>query len=159
MQVYLDTYATQGIRAVIARDVQAQFSQPVFEALIQRDDMHLQVAERQGHLIGFAQVQAGARHNLAPAGQQAELYRLYVQEPFTAQRVGTALLHHAERQAAAGGHEVFWLTPWEHNHRALAFYARRGYTDCGATDHIIEGERHGNRVLAKWLKTSPENGH
>ena len=54
-------------------------------------------------------------------------------------------------QAAARGYQVLWLTPWEHNHRALAFYARRGYTDCGETDHLIEGERFGNRVFAKGL--------
>ena len=61
-QVYLDTYATEGIRPAIARDVLAQFSQPVFAALIQRDDVLLDVAERQGHLIGFGQTHVGATH-------------------------------------------------------------------------------------------------
>ena len=150
-QVYLDTYATEGIRPAVARDVLAQFSQPVFEQLTQRADVMLEVAERQGHLIGFAQTHADASHPLAPAGRQAELFRLYVQEPFTARGVGSALLHSAEHGAAARGHQVIWLTPWEHNHRALAFYARRGYADFGQTDHLIEGERFGNRVMAKGL--------
>ena len=157
-QVYLDTYATQGIRPAIARDVHAQFSQAAFDALMQRDDVQLEVAERLGHLIGFAQTHDGACHALAPAGPSAELVRLYVQEPFTAQGVGTALLHSAEKQAAARGHVLLWLTPWIHNHRTLAYYARRGYADLGATDHIIEGERHGNRVFAKQIVAAPSSG-
>ena len=151
MQVYLDTYATQGIRAAIARDVQAQFSTAVFEQLLRREDTWLQVAEQRGHLIGFAQNTWGATHTLATARRPAELARLYVQEPFTAKGVGTALLHRAEHAAHSRGCDVLWLTPWVHNLRALAFYARRGYADHGVTVHLIEGEAHGNCVFAKPL--------
>ena len=155
MQVYLHTYATQGIRAAIARDVHTQFSPAVFAGLLGRADTGLVVAEQRGHLIGFAQNTWGAAHGqaqaLAPAARPAELARLYVQEPFTAQGVGSALLHRAEQAAQAQGCGLLWLTPWVHNHRALAFYARRGYADCGETVHLIEGEKHGNRVFAKAL--------
>lgn len=161
MQVYLHTYATQGIRAAIAREVHAEFAPAVFEALLGRADTWLQMAEQQGHLIGFAQNTWGAAHAftqaLAPAARPAELARLYVQEPFTAHGVGSALLLSAEQAASDRGCDLLWLTPWVHNHRALAFYARRGYTDCGETVHLIEGEKHGNRVFAKVLP--PASNH
>jgi hypothetical protein len=62
------------------------------------------------------------------------------------------LLAAAEQLAAASGASVLWLTPWVYNHRALAFYGRRGYADYGATVFTFEGESHESRVLAKQLE-------
>ena len=89
MQVFLDTYATQGIRPAIAREVQSAYSQDVFARALGSPAARVMCAERAGHLVGFAQVSLGAVHALAPAGVQAELLRLYVQEPFTGQGVGS----------------------------------------------------------------------
>jgi ribosomal protein S18 acetylase RimI-like enzyme len=151
MQVFLDTYATEGIRPAIAREVLAGYSAEVFAAAIAAPRTRLTVAERAGHLIGFAQLTLDSTEALAPPGVHAELLRLYVQEPFTACGVGTSLLAQAETLAAADGATVLWLTPWVHNHRALGFYRARGYTDFGATLFRFEGEAHENRVLAKHL--------
>ncbi len=151
MQVFLDTYATEGIRPSLAREVLSSYAAASFSAAIQHSAARLWVAERQGHLVGFAQLTLGESHALAPAGTQAELLRLYVQEPFTGQHIGSRLLAAAETLAAQGGASVLWLTPWVHNHRALGFYRQRGYQDFGLTPFIFEGERHDNRLVAKWL--------
>jgi GNAT superfamily N-acetyltransferase len=151
MQVFLDPYATEGIRPAIAREVLAGYNAEVFTADIAAPHTRIAVAERAGHLIGFVHLTLGATEVLAPPGVQAELLRLYVQEPFTARGVGTALLAQAEAQAAAAGATVLWLTHWVHNHRARAFYSARGYADFGATWFRFEGEAHENRVVAKHL--------
>lgn len=151
MQVWLHTYATGGIRPAIAREVLGSFSPPMFEAALANPLTRLQVAERTGHLVGFAQVTLGAGHALAPAGQPAELLRLYVQEPFTGRQLGTRLLQAAEQLARDAGAAVLWLTPWVHNHRARAFYQARGYHDHGLTPFVFEGETHDNRLVAKRL--------
>jgi ribosomal protein S18 acetylase RimI-like enzyme len=151
MQVFLDTYATDGIRPALAREVLSTYSQVAFADAISDPLTRVVVAEHAGHMIGFAQVTLSARHELAPSGVQSELLRLYVQEPFTGVKVGTRLLAESERLSAAAGASVMWLTPWVHNHRALAFYARRGYLDFGLTHFTFEGESHENRVLAKHI--------
>ncbi len=151
MHVFLDTYATEGIRPALAREVLGAYSQAAFSAAITDAGSALVVAELRQHLVGFAQITFGARHQLAPPGVQAELLRLYVQEPATGRRLGTRLLARAEQLAAGAGAGVLWLTPWVHNHRALAFYARRGYADHGLTGFSFENETHDNRLLAKLL--------
>jgi diamine N-acetyltransferase len=78
--------------------------------------------------------------------------------PFTGAQVGTRLLARAEDIATAAGAAVLWLTPWVHNHRALAFYARRGYQDHGLTHFMFEGESHENRLVAKRLATPLTRG-
>jgi GNAT superfamily N-acetyltransferase len=87
-------------------------------------------------------------------GTQAELLRLYVQEPFTGKHVGSMLLSEVERLATKCGTSVLWLTPWAHNHRARAFYERRQYKDYGLTSFVFEGETHENKVYAKHLRAA-----
>lgn len=150
-QVFLDTYATEGISAAVAREVTATYTVDAMAAALTDRGTRIEVAEHAGHLIGFAQTTLHVRHALAPPGEQAELLRLYVQEPFTARGVGSALLRSAEVQAAAHGATVLWLMPWSYNARALAFYARHAYADFGETFFVIDGEPHPNRLLAKFL--------
>ena len=151
MQVFLDTYATQGIRPQIAREVLSSYSEVSFAEALASKRSCIALATSAEHLVGFAQVTSGATHDRAPPGSQAELLRLYVQEHFTGMKVGTKLLRWAEHAALVAGATVLWLTPWVHNHRALAFYARRGYADHGLTHFTFEGEIHENRVMARRL--------
>ncbi|MFZ6768298.1 GNAT family N-acetyltransferase [Undibacterium sp. Di26W] len=151
MQVFLDTYATTGIRPAIAKEVLHAFSVSAFTDLLTRDGRFIHVAECEGNLLGFSQITLGTRQELVTATHPAELDRLYVQEPFTRMGLGSQLLHAAETSAAQSGADMLWLTPWVHNTRALQFYARLGYADRGSTSFFMEGEAHENRVLCKRL--------
>jgi len=151
-QVFLDTYATTGIRPAIAREVQQSFSVQAFAGLLAKNGTVIHVVEREGHLLGFSQITVGTRQELVSARLPAELDRLYVQEPFTRMGLGSQLLHAAESIAARQGADVMWLTPWIHNARALQFYARQEYVDIGSTSFLMDGEAHENRVVCKQLK-------
>ncbi len=155
MQVFLDTYATDGIRPPIAREALEGYAPAVYQRLLQVPGLFILVAEQRGHLLGFAQVTMGTPHTLVDHAAPAELDRLYVQEPFTGRGLGRALLHAAEQEAARRGAGLLWMTPWVHNHRALHFYAREGYADVGLTWFEFEGERHENRLLTRTLQPRP----
>ena len=150
-QVFLDTYATDGIRDAIAREVLEQLSTPAVSAMLATLGMRFIVAERAGHLVGFAQLTLDAAHELMPQRPAAELNRLYVQERFTGRGLGKALLARAETLARSEGASTMWLTAWVGNARALAFYPRCGYQDGGPTVYEFRGERHGNRLFVKAL--------
>jgi GNAT superfamily N-acetyltransferase len=107
------------------------------------------VAEQEGHLIAFAQLTFDAPHELVSGEPAVELHRLYVQEPFTSKGVGRALLRWSEELAAARGARVLWLKAWVGNPRALAFYARNGYQEVGATSYVYENEEYETRVFVK----------
>jgi len=154
-QVFLDTYATHGIRPTLAREVLLQFSAEALALRLQQPQARVVVAEREGHLIGYAQLTLGATQSLVREAAAAELDKLYVQRPFLGQGIGAALLHRAERLAAEQGVRVLWLTAWVHNERALGFYARQGYEELGITHYVFENECHENRVFAKALTAAP----
>ena len=150
-QVYLATYATNGIRPLLVREVATLFSVDVVRSFLAAEHTHCLVVERAGHLIGFAQMRVGAVHASVPSTGPCELERLYVLQCFAGQGVGSALLATCESVATAHDATTVWLTAWVHNARALAFYARRGYVDVGADWYVFEHERHENRVFRKDL--------
>ena len=154
-QVYLDTYATAGIRPLLAHAVLSDFSTDAMAALIGREHTVVRLAEFDGHLIGFAVTVIGASHERVPSTAPAELDKLYVQERFTGLGIGARLLQDAEHMAAAAGATTLWLTPWTGNLRALHFYRRQGYRDAGPTWFQIGPEVIPNRVFHKGLQTLP----
>ena len=150
-QVWLDTYAADGIRETIAAEVLHSFSPHAIGALIAEPAVTFVLAENNAHLIGFAQWTAGARHALVNGVNPAELDRLYVQERAAGRGVGTLLLESAERTARSQGVDALWLQAWVHNDRALRFYRKHAYLDLGSSEFRIGPEVHENRVLAKQL--------
>lgn len=153
--VFLDTYAHDGMREALAREVQQTLSVAAFSTQLTQPDTSTLVAESGGHMIALCQLRFNQAHALlasTTAMAAAELVRLYVHERFTGRGVGTGLLRHAETLAANGGAATLWLTAWVANTRALAFYARRGYVDSGATDYVFEKDRFENRLFVKSIK-------
>lgn len=151
MQVFLDTYATDGIRDALAREVLAAFAPEAISALIARLDTSFMVAECNGHLVGFAQFILRTDHPMLLAPDAAELQRLYVQERFTGYGVGWQLLALAEQQARLSRASMLWATVWVGNRRALEFYPRQGYEHVGSPVYALQDEMHENALFRKLL--------
>jgi len=151
-QVFLDTYAPQGIRPLLAYEVLEHFSTDVIARALAQSATRFIVAELAGHLVGFAQLTQGTKPPHADAADAVELERLYVLERFTARGIGKRLLCECERWAASQRAPMLWLTAWVGNGRALAFYAAQGYADAGKTFYDFQGELYENRLFAKTLR-------
>ncbi|WP_431261909.1 GNAT family N-acetyltransferase [Roseateles chitinivorans] len=151
IQVFLDTYATDGVRPDLAREAFREYAIDAFAARLREPERRFVLAFRDAGLVGFAEVVVSDQ--AAPAGelQGAELIRLYVQPAFQAIGLGRRLLSAAESVAAEAGCAALWLTAWTGNHRACAFYDRQGYADIGQTVYHFEGQDYPNRVFGRQL--------
>lgn len=150
MQVFLDTYAGNGIRPDLAREALGMYGVEVFAGRLRDPAVEITVAESAGHLVGFVDVALASACPLAGLGG-AEVLRLYVQAPFQRRGIGKVLLQMAEHDARMRGDTAVWLTAWVGNTAALAFYPTAGYVDAGSTQYLIEGQAYENRVFAKRL--------
>ena len=153
MQVFLDTYALNGMRTDLAREALG---------LYQADDLRTNialgtsphqfiVAERDGYLLGFTALEHGA---VAPQPELSiglKCNKLYVQRHFKRLGIGQQLLRHAELVAAQSQASCVWLTAWIHNTAAITFYEAMGYADVGRTLYYFEGIGHENIVFSKSL--------
>jgi ribosomal protein S18 acetylase RimI-like enzyme len=148
VQVFLDTYATAGVRPDLAREAFREYSEAAFLARLSAPGRRFILAEAPAAaLVGFAELDSSSDQPSSSGRDGFELVRLYVQPRWQRSGVGSSLLRRAEE----GGAPALWLSVWEDNAGALAFYAAMGYADVGATTYTFEGREYGNRVVAKRL--------
>ena len=150
MQVFLETYAPQGLRPDLAREALGVYSTEAMAAQLADPLQHVLLAEVDGHLVGFVAV-ARNRGCPVPHAAHVEITRLYLLRNFQRQGLGRAFALQAERLATAWGQQALWLTAWAGNAKALAFYPALGYADVGRTNYVIEGQAYENRVFVKTL--------
>lgn len=151
VQVFLDTYATQGVGPDLAREAFTEYSAEAFARRLDEPDRAFILAEAGAGLLGYAEVLLLPL--IAPAAQWsgAELVRLYVQPAAQRLGIGRALLENTAQAVLAANIPAVWLTVWDGNDNARAFYARMGYADVGATTYSLQGHTYANRVFAKQL--------
>lgn len=149
-QVFVETYAPDGLTHSLAREVREHFDVAALASLLATPDVEFMLAEREGHTLGFLQMHLGEACPVDLDGPaRAEVQRIYVLRSAKGQGVGKALMRHAQERAAQASQRFVWLSAWVGNAWALRFYALQGFADVGTLDYVFEGQRFENRVLAK----------
>jgi ribosomal protein S18 acetylase RimI-like enzyme len=150
-QVFLDTYATDGMRADLAQEALSVYAPDRFESRLSNPATLFVLAERDGHLQGFAEIVANAEGPIPWLSAGTELVRLYVQRHAHRQGIGQALLQQAEALTRESGKPFLWLSAWVENHRARAFYQAQDYEEVGITHYEFGGNAYENRLFQKPL--------
>lgn len=108
------------------------------------------VAEIEGEMAGFALLSDEVP---APAGVPGErplrLHRIYSRRAWWGAGVGPALMDACLERARRGGFSSLWLTVWERNDRAIAFYRRNGFEVVGTHPFPLGWEVQIDPVLAR----------
>ncbi|MFC1688698.1 GNAT family N-acetyltransferase [Pseudomonadota bacterium] len=105
------------------------------------------LARLNGELVAFAQV----RRNMPPLcvthPDPIELHRFYVDQRAHGSGMASRLMqvvHQAARELQ-GRH--IWLSVWERNPRAIAFYKKEMFVDVGSTFYAVGPDKQTDRVL------------
>jgi len=141
IQVWLDTYALEGINDVVSDFVLTQFTTDKLRALVEQPGMDLLVAVAGDSLVGYIAVNQQAQSEQGDYGFEIDTF--YIQRRYQGKGLGRRLL--AEVRQRFG--DRFWLTTWVYNDPAIAFYQRYGFVDKGQAWFELDGELHENRVL------------
>ncbi len=145
-QVWLHTYATDGIDTAIARYVLSELSVDKFGSLLTRKDVTVLVAGIDENIVGYAVVNVDAK--CPSASCQVEVVSLYVQEHFARKGIGSSLLIESRRVAhRCVGSTTIWLKVYARNFPAIAFYRKHGLVKTGTAYFELGGEKHENHVL------------
>ena len=143
IQVWLHTYATDGIQDTISKFVLNQFTPEYFKNIFKSKHQNLLVAIIDNHLVGFITIDLDS-HCTIDDYQGYEVVTLYVQEHFQGKGIGTQLLN-----AVMDKHGLkLWLHTWIHNEKGIVFYKNFGFKEIGTIPYYIEGEKHDNLVFA-----------
>lgn len=100
-----------------------------------------------GTLIGYAQVRAKQPPVPVSPANPVEVHRFYVDRSAHGRGVAQRLMSAAFDAARSLRGEHVWLSVWERNPRAIAFYGKCGFVDIGSTDFYVGPDRQTDRVL------------
>ena len=78
IQVFLDTYANDGIRSDLAREALTVYSPEAFSKRLEHTATSFILAEQCDHLVGFAELMLGTQCPDTSISNGAELVRLYI---------------------------------------------------------------------------------
>ena len=95
------------------------------------------VVERDGALVAIAQLQATPPPPEIQARAPIELRRFYVLERCHGTGLAQQLMQSVFERATARGDDLIFLAVWEHNPRALRFYAKCGLAEFGARTFML----------------------
>lgn len=109
------------------------------------------LARVDGVPAGFAQLRRGPGEPCVDGPAPVELQRIYALAAFLGTGVGKALLAACVDRARAAGFRTLWLGVWEHNPRALAFYARHGFRQVGSHPFDVGGDLQTDLILVRDL--------
>jgi ribosomal protein S18 acetylase RimI-like enzyme len=142
LQVWLQTYATQGLRAKISHYALSTFTERYFQQLLSEPRTEIWVAIIEEHLVGFIALDLESTFNGKANGY--EITTLYVSGHFQGQGIGRQLLNEAKKQYGL----PYWLSVWVKNDPAVNFYTKLGLKLIGEQNFDLNGELHQNSVFS-----------
>ncbi len=110
------------------------------------------LAEGDDRLAGYSQLRQGPAPDCVEGPSPIELWRFYVERAWQGRGVAQTLMAATIDAASSRGAGTVWLSVWEWNHRAQAFYRKCGFEDRGEKTFILGTDRQTDRVMALDLK-------
>lgn len=102
-----------------------------------------------GAIAGYGQLRAGPPPPCVTGEAPIELLRFYVDERWHGRGVAPALMARAIEAARQRGARTLYLAVWEHNRRAIAFYAKHGFAQVGSVAFMMGTDRQTDHVMIR----------
>jgi diamine N-acetyltransferase len=118
-------------------------------------DIRTLVADQGGVLVAFTQLRRGPSPACVSLPLPVEVWRFYVDKPWHGRGVARHLMEAALETARELGGGSVWLSVWERNPRAIAFYTKCGFSDVGSKLFLVGTDRQTDRVMAREIVVTP----
>jgi ribosomal protein S18 acetylase RimI-like enzyme len=105
------------------------------------------LGESGAELSSYAQVRRHSPPPFVTGERPVELWRFYVDRRWHGRGVADALMSEVQSAARELKGASLWLSVWERNTRAIAFYTRFGFRDVGSQDFWVGSDRQIDRIL------------
>lgn len=148
-QVWIATYATEGIRTEFSTYVLTTYTPRNVSKQLRSNHVITLVAEYNRHLIGCIEVDLQPNNAPSEVYEFPEITVLYVLERFCGMKVGEKLLIEAMSILRSKGYSQTWLSVLHSNSRALRFYQKHLFTDVGTLYFEMDGNRYENRIMQR----------
>jgi len=148
-RTFRDAFGQDNNPADIELHLAGQFTRERMLAEVSDPERTTLLAEIEGRLVGYAQLDTQpAPLPLGPGGRM--LHRFYLEQAWIGRGLASLLMAAVKEDARRRGANFLWLTVWERNPRAIAFYRKCGFTVAGTTSFRL-----GTDLQQDWVMTCP----
>ena len=149
-RTFHDAFGAQNTPENLARHLASHYSEELQAAELADPGMTTLLAEVGDAPAGFAQVAVRTPPPGLPDASGLFLSRFYLEQSWIGRGVAPVLMAAVLEAARERGARSLWLTVWEENPRAVAFYEKWGFEKAGRTTFVV-----GEDPQADWLMTCP----
>ena len=145
-RVFYESYAAENDPTDMAAYLAGAFSlQKQAAELLQAGSVFF-IASNDQEALGYARMQTGPAPTCITGWNPIELVRMYSVRTMIGKGIGGGLMQACISHAGAGGHDRIWLSVWQKNPRAIAFYQNWGFTIAGTATFTI-----GSDIQSDWI--------
>jgi len=148
LRSFMDTFAAQNHPDDIAAYTARTYGPARQAAELANPDIVTLVGEVDGRMAAYAQLRRGGAPGV-DGPEPVEVMRFYVDRPWHGRGVAHRMMDAALRTAREQGARTVWLAVWEHNPRAMAFYAKHGFRVVGAQEFWMGSDRQNDHVMTR----------
>jgi diamine N-acetyltransferase len=145
---FVETYRDLTRPEDIEQHLQAFFSPEHQRRELSDDRIVILLASVRDELVGFAQAEARTPPACVKVRAALALARFYVRRDWHGQGVAGALLATVIESARGVGAPGLWLSVWEHNPRAIAFYRKAGFSAVGTMNFVVGSDVQNDLVFS-----------
>lgn len=156
-RTFVQAFGADNTADDVAAHLAATFSPDKQAAEIADPATIMLVAEAGEVLVGYVLLRWGAPPPSVAGSRPIELARIYVLGEWQSQRVGGALMKLCLAEARAGGADAIWLSVWQPNTRAQAFYVRWGFEIVGSKTFVLGSDAQTDWVMARDLAVGSDS--
>jgi GNAT superfamily N-acetyltransferase len=132
LKTFVDTFAPHNNAADMDSYTSTAFGESQQRRELETDGIITLLVEENGDTIAYAQM----RHTPGAPHGDVEIVRFYVDQSHHGRGIAQTLMDAVYAQARRVGSRI-WLGVWERNLRAIAFYRKCGFVQCGTHPFIL----------------------
>jgi GNAT superfamily N-acetyltransferase len=156
--VFRETFGSHNTAEDMDSHCRATFSVEHQRAELADRDRQVVLALVRGEIAGFVQLHIGPPPPCVTGPAPLELKRLYVDARWHGTGIAKALMLRAIELAREGGAQTLYLSVWQHNHRAIAFYAKHGFATVGTAVFVLGNDQQMDPIMALPLSGAARAG-
>lgn len=150
-RTFMDAFGADSDPHDLALHTARAYGVPQQSAEIAHPGITTLLAEAGGRPAAYTQIRRGQPPSCVADAGAVEIARFYVDQAWHGRGIAQRLMGAAVDQARKMGARTVWLMVYEHNHRAMGFYAKEGFREVGRHGFLFGNTLELDRVLVRTL--------
>jgi ribosomal protein S18 acetylase RimI-like enzyme len=151
IQTFTETFGDVNTKENMERYLQSTFTREKIEGEFREVGSIFFLAEGNGIPVGFARLRESKKPSQLAEFSALEIERLYAVKQCIGKGIGKLLMQSCLDYGKRTGFEIVWLGVWEHNIRALEFYAKWGFEKFSAHTFMLGDDAQTDLLMKRKL--------